>query len=162
MATRDEFHKTNKLIMKKTNSPRPPGRQRNETQPPAMPSITSNGLTGQTRTLEITISNGDPRQDSRLRFDFSASKNHPAQVWIARLPKIKNADVFPRRLDPNRWELALEATANTQPMEVLAYPPADAERWLKTSRHRGPAHTELFILALDNQFTITLRDQPSK
>jgi hypothetical protein len=109
-------------------------------------------------SLEIKISNGNPGNDARLRFDFNLTKNHIAQVWLARLPRLRNADAFPRQLDRNRWELALDAVAETQPLEVISFCPENAELWQEDSERQRPAHTELLILALHDQFNISLRE----
>ncbi len=111
-------------------------------------------------TLEVRISNGNPGHDARLRFDFSFTEKRATQVWLALLPKIKNPDAFPRQLDRNRWELALDAEADTQPLEVISYSPENAELWMEDSNRKRPAHTELLILALRDQFNITLTNTP--
>ena len=109
-----------------------------------------------TISLELSISNGNPRHDTRLRFDFLTNNNHTGQVWMARLPKIKNADAFPRQLGRNQWALSLDALSDTQPMEVITYTPQDAHLWLHGIERRRPPHTELLILAHENHFTVSI------
>ena len=107
-------------------------------------------------SLAVTISNGDHRQDSHLRFDFINVKGGPAQVWLARIPRLRNADAFPRQIGRHRWSLELEAINDTQPLEVVSYSPENADQWLTGAGRPRSAHTEILILALKNQFTITV------
>jgi len=108
--------------------------------------------------LRVVITNGDPVYDTKLRFEFTREGNE-AQVWLARLPRLKSYDAFPRQLAENRWELRLDAEGETHPMEIHAYPPENAGQWLKRVFHyENKRHTELLILAHHNQFTITLTE----
>jgi len=108
--------------------------------------------------LRVVITNGDPVYDTKLRFEFTKTEDQ-AQVWLARLPRLKNYDAFPRQLAENRWELRLDAEGETQPMEIHAYPPENAGQWLKRVFHyENKRHTELLILAHHNQFTINLTE----
>ena len=108
--------------------------------------------------LRVVITNGDPIHDTKLRFEFTKTEDQ-AQVWLARLPRLKNYDAFPRQLAENRWELRLDAEGETQPMEIHAYPPENAGQWLKRVFHyENKRHTELLILAHHNQFTINLTE----
>jgi len=108
--------------------------------------------------LRVVITNGDPVYDTKLRFEFTKTEDQ-AQVWLARLPRLKNYDAFPRQLAENRWELRLDAEGETHPMEIHAYPPENAGQWLKRVFHyENKRHTELLILAHHNQFTITLHE----
>lgn len=107
-------------------------------------------------SLEITISNGDPQHNSRLRFDYLNPNSPTPRVWLARVPQLRNADAFPRQVGRDRWVLALDAVKETQPLEVLSYSPANADQWLTGAERPRSAHTEILILALKNQFTITL------
>ena len=108
--------------------------------------------------LRVVITNGDPVYDTKLRFEFTKTEDQ-AQVWLARLPRLKNYDAFPRQLAENRWELRLDAEGETHPMEIHAYPPENAGQWLKRVFHyENKRHTELLILAHHNQFTITLTE----
>ena len=108
--------------------------------------------------LLVVVSNGDPVYDTKLRFEFT-KKEDQAQVWLARLPRLKNYDAFPRQLAENRWELRLDAEGETHPMEIHAYPPENAGQWLKRVFHyENKRHTELLILAHHNQFTINLTE----
>ena len=120
------------------------------TPPPARPRKIS---------LELTITNGNRQHDCRLRFDFLSHRtNRIGQVWLARLPKIKNADAFPRRLGPNHWGLSLDAIGDTQPLEVISYTPADAHLWLQGTERQRPPHTELLVLAHHDTFSVSLTD----
>jgi len=108
--------------------------------------------------LRVVITNGDPVYDTKLRFEFTR-ENNEAQVWLARLPRLKNYDAFPRQLSAKTWELRLAAVGETHPMEIHAYPPENAGQWLKRVFHyENKRHTELLILAHHNQFTITLHE----
>jgi len=108
--------------------------------------------------LRVVITNGDPVYDTKLRFEFTKTEDQ-AQVWLARLPRLKSYDAFPRQLAENRWELRLDAEGETHPMEIHAYPPENAGQWLKRVFHyENKRHTELLILAHHNQFTITLHE----
>jgi len=84
--------------------------------------------------LRVVITNGDPVYDTKLRFEFTKTEDQ-AQVWLARLPRLKNYDAFPRQLAENRWELRLDAEGETHPMEIHAYPPENAGQWLKRVFH---------------------------
>ena len=108
--------------------------------------------------LAVIISNGNPLYDTKLRFEFTR-EGAEAQVWLARLPRLKNYDAFPRQLSADRWELRLDAEGETHPMEIHAYPPENAGQWLKRIFHyENKRHTELLILAHHDQFTITLTE----
>jgi len=108
--------------------------------------------------LLVVVSNGDPVYDTKLRFEFTKTEDQ-AQVWLARLPRLKSYDAFPRQLSAKTWELRLAAEGETQPMEIHAYPPENAGQWLKRVFHyENKRHTELLILAHHNQFTITLTE----
>ena len=108
--------------------------------------------------LQVILTNGNPVYDTKLRFEFTREGNE-AQVWLARLPRLKNYDAFPRQLSADRWELRLDAEGETHPMEIHAYPPENAGQWLKRIFHyENKRHTELLILAHHNQFTITLTE----
>ena len=108
--------------------------------------------------LAVIISNGNPLYDTKLRFEFTR-EDAEAQVWLARLPRLKNYDAFPRQISENRWELQLDAEGETHPMEIHAYPPENAGQWLKRIFHyENKRHTELLILAHHDQFTITLTE----
>jgi hypothetical protein len=109
-------------------------------------------------SLALTITNGNPQHDCRLRFDFKTNQNQIGQVWMARLPKIKNADAFPRQLGPNHWGLSLDAVGDTQPLEVISYTPQDAHLWLQSTERQRPPHTELLVLAHHNTFSVSLTD----
>jgi len=106
-------------------------------------------------TLGITISNGNPVNDTRLRFDFISPESRP-EVWLARLPILRNADAFPHQLSPSRWELTLDAVAETQPLEVVSYCPENADQWLEAADWPRPPHTELLVMVCHNQFNITV------
>ena len=108
--------------------------------------------------LQVILTNGNPVYDTKLRFEFTREGDE-AQVWLARLPRLKNYDAFPRQLSADRWELRLDAEGETHPMEIHAYPPENAGQWLKRIFHyENKRHTELLILAHHNQFTITLTE----
>jgi len=108
--------------------------------------------------LLVVVSNGDPVYDTKLRFEFTREGNE-AQVWLARLPRLKNYDAFPRQLSAKTWELRLAAVSETQPMQVHAYPKRNSEQWLKDFfEWENKRHTELLILAHHNQFTINLTE----
>jgi len=108
--------------------------------------------------LLVVVSNGDPVYDTKLRFEFTR-ENNEAQVWLARLPRLKNYDAFPRQLSAKTWELRLAAVGETQPMQVHAYPKRNSEQWLKDFfEWENKRHTELLILAHHNQFTINLTE----
>jgi len=108
--------------------------------------------------LLVVVSNGDPVYDTKLRFEFTREGNE-AQVWLARLPRLKNYDAFPRQLSAKTWELRLAAEGETQPMQVHAYPKRNSEQWLKDFfEWENKRHTELLILAHHNQFTINLTE----
>ena len=108
--------------------------------------------------LQVILTNGNPVYDTKLRFEFTRAGDE-AQVWLARLPRLKNYDAFPRQLSADRWELRLDAEGETHPMEIHAYPPENAGQWLKRIFHyENKRHTELLILAHHNQFTITLTE----
>lgn len=108
--------------------------------------------------LQVILTNGNPVYDTKLRFEFTREGDE-AQVWLARLPRLKNYDAFPRQISENRWELRLDAEGETHPMEIHAYPPENAGQWLKRIFHyENKRHTELLILAHHNQFTITLTE----
>lgn len=108
--------------------------------------------------LLVVITNGDPVYDTKLRFEFTREGNE-AQVWLARLPRLKNYDAFPRQLSAKTWELRLAAEGETHPIQLLNYKPETARLWLKDvfQRDGKPPHCELLILAHHNQFTISLQ-----
>ncbi len=106
--------------------------------------------------LAVIISNGNPTNDTKLRFEFTR-EGAKAQVWLARLPRLKNYDAFPRQISVNRWELQLNAIGETQPIQVHAYPTRNSGQWLKDiAEWENKRHTELLILAHHNQFTVNL------
>lgn len=110
-------------------------------------------------TLRVVISNGEPAHDTRLKFEFSPKQAGDAQVWLARLPKLKNADTFAREIAPNLWELRLEAVSETIPLEVLSFSPESAKQWLVDVFNSERKHaTELLILARDRHFTVTVTE----
>jgi hypothetical protein len=107
-------------------------------------------------SLEVTISNGDPKHNSRLRFDYFNPNSPTPRVWLARVPRLRNADAFPRQVGRHRWVLMLDAVNETQPLEVVSYSPENADQWVNAANRTQPPHTEILIMASKKQFTITL------
>jgi len=106
--------------------------------------------------MQLLISNGQPAQDARLKFEFPLEAPGTPRVWIVKLPPLKNPDVFPRQLTPEVWELRLDAVGATQPLHVRNYTAESAGEWLaEMLRPRPPAPTELLILAHHRRFTVT-------
>jgi hypothetical protein len=54
--------------------------------------------------LYVIITNGAAAQDTRLHFEFSRAAAAP-QIWLVRLPALKNYDAFPQPLTAGVWEL---------------------------------------------------------
>lgn len=108
--------------------------------------------------LHLIISNADPGQDTRLRFEFK--RDATARLWLVRLRALRNYDVFPRQLTTDVWELRLEAIADTRPLEILNYTKDSARAWLRQAHPERPeaGATELLILADQRQFTVALRE----
>ena len=105
----------------------------------------------------VVITNGDAAQDARIKFEFCPDQTGTARLWLVNLPHLKNPYAFPRELAPGKWELFLEAVAETQPLQILNCTSESARRWLaEVAKQPKPAPTELLILARDGRFTVTL------
>ena len=108
-------------------------------------------------TLQLIISNGDPRQDARLEFQFQAKAPGQAQLWVVSLPQLANVDAFARQVAPGGWELKLDAVAQTRPIKVANYTPENAEDLLdRFFKPEGESSNELQILARDGIITISV------
>ena len=108
-------------------------------------------------TLQLIISNGDPRQDARLELHFQAKAPGQAQLWVVSLPQLANVDAFARQVAPGGWELKLDAVAQTRPINVANYTPENAEDLLdRFSKSESESSYELLILAQDGIFTINV------
>jgi len=107
--------------------------------------------------LLVIISNNDPNQDTRLRFEFSREETAAVRLWLVKLPELTNYDSFPRPLKPGTWELRLETLADTKPLDILNYTKESAQEWLRKVHLRPESGaTELLILANHQQFTVAL------
>ena len=110
-------------------------------------------------TLQLTISNGDPRRDARLEFEFQAQAPGQAQLWVVSLPQLANADAFASQVAPGSWKLKLDAVAETHPIEVANYTRENAKDLLDGFLNpEGESHAELLILARNGIFTINVTD----
>ena len=124
------------------NQPRPGGRPAIQLSP---------------QEMLVVITNGDAARDARIKFEFFPDQSGTARLWLVKLPHLKNPNAFPRELGPGKWELLLEAVAETQPVQVIHYTPASARLWLKDVFHKPASDpTELLILCQAERFTITI------
>jgi len=123
------------------------------------PIITSTANPSPRLTLRLIISNGDPRRDSKLEFQFQANAPGQAQLWVVSLPQLANVDAFARQVAPGGWELKLDAVAQTRPLQVANYTSKNAKNLLDGFlRPEGESHAELLILARNGIFTINVTD----
>ena len=112
--------------------------------------------------LSVVLTNGDPVYDTKLKFEFSPDASGIARVWLAKLPKVKNPDAFPRQLARGHWELRLDVLEETHPLAVLNYTQESVSHWLAyIFDEKRPVTTELLILAHNEEFTISIH-QPTK
>jgi hypothetical protein len=110
-------------------------------------------------TLQVTISNGNPRWDTKLTFEFAPRTSCQARLWVVGLPRLSNPDAFPRQTAPNHWELRLDALAETQPIEIAHYTSENAQDFLERFfKPAGGAPAELLILAQGEKFTVTVSE----
>jgi adenine C2-methylase RlmN of 23S rRNA A2503 and tRNA A37 len=123
------------------------------------PTVTLPIHSSELHSLQLVISNGDPRRDARLKFEFQSQAPGRVQLWVVGLPQLVNADAFPRQVAPNAWELRLDAVAATQPIEVSNYTRENADEFLERfCKPQGGAPVELLILAVDGKFTVTVTE----
>jgi hypothetical protein len=106
--------------------------------------------------MEVIIGNGQAVHDTKLTFEFSSTQG-PINLWVVKLPLLKNPDAFPEQVAPRRWKLFLRAVADTQPLEIRKYTPASARQWLAKNRRKyTPAPSELLIVCQQGQFTTSI------
>jgi hypothetical protein len=109
-------------------------------------------------TLQVLVSNGNRRHDTRLKFEFSPGRANAARVWLVKLPALRNPDAFPRQVSATNWELRLNAVAETQPFRICNYSPENAHQWLADAfEDTASAPCELLILAHREGFTVTVQ-----
>jgi hypothetical protein len=110
-------------------------------------------------TLHITITNGDPRQDARLKFQFQPLAPGQAKLWVMGLPQVASPDAVARQVAPHAWALKLDARAGTRPVGVVSYTSDHAGDLLQRFvRPEGGSPAELLILAREGKFTIALTE----